>query len=197
MRRTTHSNHSCVFMSRSINQNTYTGPSFSLKNRAARCLWKIVYLLLFRFTPRPFHAWRAFILRCLGAKLGKRCHIYPTARIWAPWNLYFDDEVGIGEYVTLYNQAPITLGKRVVISQGTHLCTGTHDYTKPGFPLIAHPITVGANSWIAAESFVHPRVSIGEGCVVGARSVVTKNLPPWYICAGNPCTPIKPRKRHE
>jgi len=184
-------------MSTSINQNTHTGPSFSFKNRALRLLWNIVYLLFFRFSPRPCHAWRAFILRSFGATLGKDCHIYPSARIWAPWNLFCEDEVGVGDHATLYNQAPITLGKRVVISQGTHLCTGTHDYNEPGFPLIAKPITIGALSWIAAESFIHPQIVIGEGCVVGARSVVTKNLPPWHICAGNPCASIKPRKRHE
>jgi putative colanic acid biosynthesis acetyltransferase WcaF len=127
--------------------------------------------------------------------MAKGCHIYPKVRIWAPWNLVCDEEAGVGDGAILYNQAPITLGKRVVVSQGAHLCTGSHDYESPGFDLFAKPITVGDHAWIAAECFVHPGVTIGEGAVIGARSVVIRDMPPWTVCAGNPCKPIKPRVR--
>lgn len=173
----------------------YTGPSFSLKNRIARAVWGIACAVLFRPSPRPFHAWRNFVLRIFGAKIGRGCHIYPKVRIWAPWNLVCAEEVGIGDGATLYSQAPITLGRRVVISQGAHLCTGSHDYESEGFELFAKPITVGDHAWLAAECFVHPGVSIGEGAVVGARSVVTRDVPAWMVCAGNPCKPIKARTR--
>jgi putative colanic acid biosynthesis acetyltransferase WcaF len=173
--------------------DSFTGPSFSLGNRLARALWAIAHLLLVRWTPRPFHAWRAFVLRLFGAKLGRNCHIYAGAVIWAPWNLEAGDECGVADGAVLYNQAPIILGRRVVISQGSHLCTGTHDYENPNFPLVAKPIVVGDQAWIAAESFVHPGITIGEGAVIGARSVVTKDMPAWMVCVGNPCQPIKPR----
>jgi putative colanic acid biosynthesis acetyltransferase WcaF len=127
--------------------------------------------------------------------LGARCHIYPRVEIWAPWNLRCDDEVGVADRVILYNQALIHLGRRVVVSQGSHLCTGTHDYESAAFLLKSYPITVRANAWICAEVFVHPGVNIGEGAVVGARSVVTKSIPDWMVCAGNPCVPLKPRRR--
>jgi putative colanic acid biosynthesis acetyltransferase WcaF len=173
--------------------DTHSKPSFSLKNRLLRAVWQTVSLLMFRFSPRPFHAWRAAILRIFGAKIGKGCHIYPGVRIWAPWNLICDEEVGVGDGAYLYNQAPIRLGRRAVVSQGAQLCTGTHDYEDPGFPLVARPIAVGALAWIAAEAFVHPGVTIGEGAVIGARSVVTKDMPAWTVCAGHPCKPLKPR----
>lgn len=172
---------------------SFKEPSFSLGNRVARVFWGVCATLLFRPSPRPLHRWRAFLLRLWGAKLGQGCHIYPKAVIWAPWNLICGDEVGVASGAILYNQAPITLGRRVVISQGAHLCTGSHDYTSPGFELFARPITVEAQAWVAAEVFVHPGVAIGEGAVVGARSVVTHNLPPWMVCAGHPCEPLKPR----
>ena len=173
--------------------DTHTHPSFSLSNRLARAVWNVVYVLLFRFSPRPLHAFRAFLLRLFGAKLGDGCHIYPKAIIWAPWNLECGDQVGIADQAIIYNQATIRLGKRVVISQGAHLCSGTHDYTDPRFPLIANPIVVGGSAWIAAEAFVHPGITIGEGAVIGARSVVTKDMPPWMVCVGHPCQPVKPR----
>ncbi|WP_266363593.1 DapH/DapD/GlmU-related protein [Tellurirhabdus rosea] len=175
------------------NQNTHTGPSFSLKNRLARLVWGVVDVTLFRLSPRPLHAWRSFLLRCFGANVGRGVHVYPGVRIWAPWNLDLQDQCGIASGVTLYSQGRITVGRLAVISQGTYLCAGTHDYNQPGFPLITRPISVGAHAWIAAEAFVHPGVTIGEGCVIGARAVVTRSMPPWMVCAGHPCVPVRGR----
>lgn len=175
------------------NQDTYSGPSFSLKNRLARLLWGVVSFFFFSHSPRPFHKWRAFILRCFGAKIGAGVHIYPRVKIWAPWNIEISDESGIANDVTLYSQGKITIGKRSVISQGAHICAGTHDYTKSGFPLITKPIVIGDNCWIAAEAFLHPGVTINDGSVVGARSVVTKDMPGWMVCSGFPCKPIRER----
>ncbi|MBT0812290.1 WcaF family extracellular polysaccharide biosynthesis acetyltransferase [Litoribacter ruber] len=176
-----------------INQDTHSGPSFSLKNRMARIIWMIFYLFLFRYTPNPFHSWRATILRFFGAKVGKGVHVYPKVKIWAPWNLELEDYCGVANDVNLYSQGKITIGKKAVISQGAHLCAGTHDYTHPGFPQISKPINIGGHSWIAAEAFIHPGINIGEGAVIGARSVVTKNMPAWMVCSGHPCNPIKTR----
>jgi len=133
------------------------------------------------------------LLRLFGAKVGKRVHVYPLVKIWAPWNLELSDECGVGNGADLYSQAKIYIGKRTVISQGAYLCTGTHDYTKRGHPLYALPIRVEDHAWVAADVFVHPGVTIGEGAVIGARSVVIKDMPAWTVCAGNPCRPLKER----
>jgi putative colanic acid biosynthesis acetyltransferase WcaF len=175
------------------NQDTVTGPSFSLKNRLGRLVWAFTSILLFRFSPKPFHAWRSFILRLFGSKIGKGVHVYPGVKIWAPWNLELGDECGIGNDAILYSQGKICIGKRAVISQGAHLCAGTHDYTQVGFPLIMKPIVIEDHVWVAAEAFIHPGVTVGEGSVIGARSVVTKDMPSWMVCAGFPCKPIKER----
>ncbi|MBO0357508.1 putative colanic acid biosynthesis acetyltransferase [Hymenobacter sp. BT186] len=178
----------------SVNTNTHTGPSFSLSNRLGRVAWQLCSFLLFRYSPRPLHKWRAFLLQCFGAKVGRGVHVYPGVKIWAPWNLELADECGIASGAILYSQGKIIVGQRAVISQGAHLVTGTHDYSHPGFPLITKPIHIGSQTWIAAEVFIHPGVTINDGCVVGARSVVTKDMPSWTVCAGFPCKPIKPRE---
>lgn len=175
------------------NTDTYTGASFSFSNRVARVVWNLVYIVLFRFSPKPLHAWRSFLLRVFGAKVGKGVHVYPGVKIWAPWNLELKSECGIGSGAILYSQGKVVVGHRAIISQGVHICTGTHDYTKEGHPLVTAPITIGDKAWVAAEAFVHPGVTIGEGAVIGARSVVTKDMPGWMVCSGNPCTPLKQR----
>lgn len=176
------------------NQDTHTGPSFSMANRIGRLAWGIVCPLLFRPSPRPLHAWRSFLLRRFGATIGKGVHVYPGVVIWAPWNLEIGDQAGVASGAILYSQDKITLGEKSVISQGAHLCAGTHDFTKAGFPLVTKPIFIGAHAWIAAEAFVHPGVTVGEGTVVGARSVVTKDLPAWKVCAGFPAKVLKERQ---
>lgn len=127
--------------------------------------------------------------------MGKGVHVYPSVRIWAPWNLELGDECGVGDGAVLYSQDKIFIGKRGTVSQGAHLCAGSHDYTKPGHPLITAPIVIKDMAWVAAEVFVHPGVIIGEGAVIGARSVVLNNMPDWMVCSGFPCKPIKARER--
>ncbi len=176
-----------------INQDTRQGPSFSLSNRFGRVLWSTTWLMLARWTPPPLHAWRAFVLRLFKARIGHGVHVYPSVKIWAPWNLEIGDQSGIGQGVTLYCQGKISIGKRVVISQGAHLCGGTHDYTLPGFPLIPGNITLEDDVWIAAEAFVHPRVLIQQGAILGARGVAVRDLDAWTVYAGNPARKIKAR----
>jgi putative colanic acid biosynthesis acetyltransferase WcaF len=133
------------------------------------------------------------ILRLFNAKVGKGVHVYPKVQIWAPWNLELGDHCGIGNGVNLYSQDKISIGRKSVISQGVQICTGTHDYTKSGFPLQTKPIVIGDNVWVASDAFIHPGITIGDGVVVGARSVVNKDMPKWMVCSGHPCKPIKER----
>lgn len=177
-----------------MNSNTHIGPSFPLRDRLTRGIWNLVQATVFRWSPRPLHGWRILLLKLFGAKVGRGAHIYPGVRIWAPWNLEVGTEAGIADGVIIYCQGKISIGQRAVISQGAHLCAGTHDFESYGFPLVVKPISVGDLAWIAAEAFVHPGVDIGEGAVVGARSVVLKNMPAWMVCAGHPCMPIRERK---
>ena len=172
--------------------DAHTQPSFSLKNRILRFFWIIVYVLLFEFSPRPLHGWRSFLLRLFGAKVGRGCHIYPRVKIWAPWNLKMGDYSCLADHAVCDSMDKIIIGKKVVISQGARLITGTHDYEDPGFRLCTKPINIGSNTWIAAEAFICPGITIGERTVIGARSVITHDMPAWMVCAGNPCRPIKP-----
>jgi putative colanic acid biosynthesis acetyltransferase WcaF len=90
----------------------------------------------------------------------------------------------------------IIIGDYAVISQGAHLCGGTHDYNSENFQLVIKPIVIGARAWICAEAFIHPGITVPDGAVVGARAVVTKSLSTaWAVYAGNPCRQVNIRKR--
>lgn len=178
-----------------------TKPSFTLANRALRAIWGATWLLMVRPSPRPLHRWRAFWMRLFGAKLGSDVHIYPNVKVWAPWQLTVGNRVGIADGVTLYNMAPIVIGNNCVISQGSHLCGGSHDIQSENFQLVAGKITVESDVWLCAETFIGPGVRIERGCVIGARAVVMRSITaPWTVWAGNPAKYVKHRnhsKSHE
>lgn len=167
------------------------GPSFPVGNRVARQVWGVAWRFLFRLSPRPAHAWRRLLLRVFGAEIGPDVHIYPHARIWAPWNLVARRASAVADDAEVYNPSRIELGEYSVVSQGAYLCGASHDYRAQSFPLITAPIVVGPHAWVAARAIVQMGVTIGEGCVVGAGSVVTRDMPAWTVCAGNPCRPLR------
>jgi putative colanic acid biosynthesis acetyltransferase WcaF len=165
---------------------------YSKVELAKRVLWGFGRLF-FRFSPRPCFAWRRFVLRCFGAKIGAQVNTYPSTWVYFPWNLTVGAWSAIGEQAFIYNLGPVTLGEKVTVSHRAQLCAGTHDYTKPDLPLIKPPIVIQDQAWVCADAFVGPGVTIGEGAIVGARAVVTKSVAPWTIVAGNPAKIIKKR----
>jgi putative colanic acid biosynthesis acetyltransferase WcaF len=175
----------------------YLRPSFSFSNRMRRWVWSVCWALLFRTSPRPFHAWRAFLLRCFGAKLGPHCHFYPQSRVWAPWNLLCADGVSLGDQAEIYNPSPVTMGSHAIVSQQAYICGATHDYNDPSFPLISSPMSLGAYSWVCARASVCPGVNLGDGAVLGLGSVATHDLQPWTVYAGVPAQPVKQRTQRE
>ncbi len=173
----------------------YLRPAFTLSNRLRRLLWSFVWLLLYRTSPAPLHAWRGFLLRCFGATMGPNCHFYPGSRIWAPWNLHCADQVTAANGVEIYNPAPMHFGSHCIVSQGAYLCGATHDYNSTAFPLLAYSMSFGAYAWICARAAVAPGVQVGEGAVLGMASVATRSLEPWTVYAGNPAVAVRERTK--
>ncbi len=163
----------------------------SYRNRIGRVLWKAVWLAFFRPSPRPFHAWRRWLLRLFGATVGPGAHPYPSARIWAPWNLTMGEGSCLGDYVDCYSVDRVSLEAYATVSQYAFLCTASHDYRLQDKPVIAAAIRVGRRAWVGADVFVGPGVTIGEGAVVGARASVFRNVDAWTVVGGNPARIIK------
>ncbi len=176
-------------------EDPYLRPAFSFRDRLARQLWNICWLLLYRTSPRPLHSWRALLLRLFGAKMGPKCHFYPGSKIWAPWNLTCADLVAVGDGAEIYNPSPLRLGSHAIVSQGAYVCGATHDFDDPAFPLLAFSMNIGAYAWICARALVSPGVNVGEGAVLGLGSVATRDLEPWGVYAGVPAVKVKERNR--
>jgi putative colanic acid biosynthesis acetyltransferase WcaF len=162
-------------------------------NKLGRLLWGLVWALLFRPSPTPFHCWRRFLLRWFGAKIDRGAHPYPRAKIWAPWNLEMGSHSCLSNDVDCYCVDKIRLGAHSVISQYGFLCTASHDYTDPTFPLVTAPIDIGERVWVAADTYIGPGVRVGNNAVIGARSSVYKDVPPSTIVGGNPARFLKLR----
>ena len=175
--------------------DAYTRPAFSIGNRGRRLAWNICWLLLYRPSPRPLHAWRAMLLRLFGAKLGGDCHFYPASKIWAPWNLICADHVAAADGVEIYNPSPIQIDSHVILSQGAYLCGATHDYNDSDFPLVAYRMHIERYAWICARACVSPGVHVAEGAVLGLASVATRDLKAWTVYSGHPADAIRERTR--
>ncbi|HXJ71427.1 MAG TPA: putative colanic acid biosynthesis acetyltransferase [Candidatus Dormibacteraeota bacterium] len=165
----------------------------SWRNKVARQLWSVVWLFLFRPTPKWLHGWRRFLLRSFGAKIGRGTFPFPSAKIWAPWNLEIGDHCALADHVDCYCVDKIVIGSNVTVSQYSFLCTASHDYEDPHMALITAPITIGDGAWVTADVFIGPGVNVGEGAVIAARASVFRDVPPWTVVAGNPAKVIKQR----
>ncbi len=170
---------------------------YTLRENIKRVLWGTVQMTLFRTSFHNWYGVRRVMLRAFGANIHPTARIRRTVCIEIPWNLTVEEGSAIGDRAIVYCLGPIRIGKRTVVSQGAHLCAGSHDYTTPDFTLLRVPIDIGDDVWIAADAFVGPTVKVGCGAILGARACTMKDLDEWTIYAGNPAKAVKARPRFD
>lgn len=165
------------------------------KHQMIRLIWGIVWPLGTWFLPRSMGMpWKRMLLRAFGAKIASTANIRGTTRIYYPANLFMDEYSCLDENVNCYNVAPIKIGAHSTVSQGTFLCTASHDISDPQNKLITKPILVEDQAWVGAKAYIGMGVTIGEGAVVGATASVYKDVEPWTVVGGNPAKFIKKRE---
>ena len=169
------------------------GSAFPLSNKIKRIIWLLAWLVLARWTPPPLFAWRNLVLRAFGAKIGRGARIYSSVKIWLPRHLAVGEGAIVGRGAILYNQGTTTIGPNAVISQGAHLCASTHQVDDPEFKLVVRPIVIRQACWVAAEAFVGPGVTMGEGSILAARGVLFEDAKEMTIYRGNPAIALKKR----
>jgi len=157
----------------------------------AQYCFEVSWALLARWTPKPFNPLRLLLLRLFGAKVAWGAFVHSRARVTHPWNVTLHSQSCLGDRAHAYALGRIVLGHRATLAQEAYLCTGTHDLQDPALPLITAPIVVGDNAFLGARAFVMPGVTIGANAIVGACSVVTRDVPPSITVAGNPARALE------
>lgn len=124
-----------------------------------------------------------------------------TFVIHSPFHCDFGEQISVGEDfvgnlgLTILDEAPVTIGDRVFIGPHCGLYTVAHalDAAQRAQGVMrSRPITIGNDVWIGGHTVVLPGVAIGDGTVIGAGSVVTRDIPAGVVAAGNPCRVIRP-----
>ncbi|MEQ1662988.1 MAG: hypothetical protein ABL877_09875 [Thiobacillus sp.] len=165
--------------------HAYSSP-WSRKQKLRMLLWELSWLLMCRWTIKPMNTWRLLWLRLHGAKIYGRPFVHQRARIAIPWNLTLHDRACLGDGAVAYSLGEIEIMPDATVAQEAYLCTGTHDFNNPVRPLQTGKITIGRSAFIGARAFVMPSVTVGDYAIVGACSVVTKNVPANIRVVGNP-----------
>ena len=155
--------------------------------------WRITWLSLCRWTPKFLNPWRIFILKLFGANLVGTPFIHSSARIQIPWNLKMEHRACLGENANVYSLGMIKISEGATVAQEAYLCGGTHDFADPALQLIVKKITIEPRAFIGVRAMIMPGVKIGKNAVVGAMSVVTKDVSPDQVVAGNPACKIGER----
>lgn len=182
-----------------MNVNTYTQLSpyhspWTLGQRLKMFAWEYVWLLLCSWTPKPANPWRIAWLKLFGAEIHGQPFVHQRARIQIPWNLTLRDRACLGDRANAYSLGRIDIHEHATIAQEAYICTGTHAFDQPARNLVTAPIVIRAHAFVGARAFIMPGVEIGEHAIVGACSVVTKDVVPGAVVAGNPARLIGMQK---
>jgi acetyltransferase-like isoleucine patch superfamily enzyme len=143
----------------------------------------------------PSIALRKLVLRLYGVRLGKRVLIYHGFEIRAPRLCEIGDGTIIGYRATLDARGGLKIGHSVNLSSEVAIWTAEHDFRSPDFAYVSAPVVIGDRAWLSFRCTILPGVTIGEGAVVAAGAVVTKDVPPFTVVGGIPAKPIASRRK--
>ncbi len=146
-------------------------------------------------------------------RIGTHCHISGSVMTRGKGNVIIGSNVFIGGATVLGALDRVTVGNDVIISNNVHIydnnnhptdpeqrraMTQSHDFHGPLWSwehAASAPVVIGDNVWIGEHSSILKGVTVGEGSIIGARAVVTRDVPPYSVAAGNPAKVVKSLKQ--
>ena len=155
-------------------------------------LWDVIWTIFCKWTPKPANRWRLFWLKIFGANIYGIPFVHQRSRIYIPWNLVLHDHACLGDRTNAYSLDTITIEEHATVAQEAYLCTGTHAFDRPSLDLVTGPIIIRKGAFVGARAFLLPGVTVGKSAIVGACSVVTRDVPDQAVVAGNPAKEITP-----
>lgn len=173
------------------------------QRKMIRGFWWLIYNLFARHLPRSnvrYHLFskviRAFVVKRLLRKTGSKVNIEPKVFFYNMSESEIGDYSGIGMNSSI---GTIRIGRNVMIGERLIAISNNHAFNDKHKPIVEQgfqedrPIAIEDDVWIGARVILLPGICIGKGSVVGAGSVVTKDIPEYSIVAGNPATVLKSR----
>lgn len=159
------------------------------RERARRLTWEYNHL--------PPERWgeRAERLRELLGRTGERLTVEPDFHCDYGCNITVGEDFYANFNLVILDVAPVTIGDRVMIAPNVSIYTAghpVHPASRASGYEYGRPVTIGDDVWIGGSAAILPGVTIGSGAVIAAGSVVTKDVPPMVIAAGNPCRVMRP-----
>jgi putative colanic acid biosynthesis acetyltransferase WcaF len=175
-------------------KDAYTSP-WTTSEKVRMLLWAVAWRLMCSWTPKPMNAWRLMWLKLFGVTIYGQPFVHQRAKITIPWHLTMHDRACLGDGAVAYSLGEIELMQNCTVAQEAYLCTGTHDFSLSTRPLQTGKIVIGRSAFIGARAFVMPNIKIGDGAIVGACSVVTKDVTENSCVVGNPATALIKNRR--
>lgn len=142
----------------------------------------------------PGRRLRHAIYRRCGVELGPGAMIHRGLELRTGATVRIGAGTVVGAGTTLDGRRGITIGEQVNISSEVAIWTLQHDHRDPHFDSVGAPVVIGHHAWLSFRSTVLPGVTVGEGAVVAAGAVVTKDVPPYAIVAGVPARVVGERQ---
>jgi maltose O-acetyltransferase len=156
-------------------------------NAWRRDVWADLRLRLLAEVGRvPSHRVRNLWYRRSGMTLPETSSIHWRAEFYAPERIVVGEHVIIGDSAFLDGRSGLSIGDNVNLGSHVSIYTREHDVNSPTFAETGAPVVIGDRAWVSSHSIVLPGVTIGEGAVVAAGAVVTKDVEPYTIVGGNP-----------
>ena len=145
---------------------------------------------------------RAEMLRAMFAEVGENCYIEPPLHSnWGGHHTHLGKQVYASFGLTLVDDTHIYIGDYTMLGPNVVIATAGHPILPElrGERALQYnlPVRIGKNCWLGAGVIVMPGVTIGENSVIGAGSVVTRDIPPNVVAVGSPCRVLRPIGEHD
>jgi acetyltransferase-like isoleucine patch superfamily enzyme len=148
---------------------------------------RVLESLLERAAP-AYEQWRDRKLKASLHHCGAGVKLYHPLVFYGPEALDIGDHTAVAPFVHIWCGGRVVIGARCMIGSHVAISSLTHDHTQPKMfgTMVARPVAIGDDVWIGAHAVILPGVTLGDGCVVGAGAVVTRDVPPRAIVYGVP-----------
>lgn len=153
----------------------------------------LLLMLLNIITWIPLHWFRHLCFWLAGLNRGQGSTLHTGIRFYQPHGITIGEDTIIGDRTFLDGRAPLTIGNHVDIASQVLIYNSQHDLAAPDFHAISRPVTIHDYVFIGPRAIILPGVTVGEGSVIAAGAVVTKDVDPYTVVAGVPAKRIKDR----